>query len=676
MAGPFYILGVYFVYLLLILFASYAIGYFILSLFKYKPSGVYAALFNRGLAGLATSVFLFSIFTSSAITVQWGIPLVVFFIFFELHKAGRKRTVKPIMQITPAKRGDWFKYIPGLILTLLVFGWFAYHNINFNNSFPYAIPHKDEIYYTNISTALIEWGYENRQGAYIHTSLVPATEPYHYFDLWFTAMVSFFTGTPTILSVSLICLPFFSVLTIFGILSVFETTGPLRSWHYGVAPLLLFTRGAYLVLNNPDILWAQNFSETLLEFKSEKLGVIYVIALLAFRFILSGNIMAGIAAFLILPIVSIGNLPGLAGGLLLFIVLALFVRRITIREFLRSFLYISLVGIFIWLFYRLTSGQEGNAYLKNGVLVFTDLSEFSFQSVKVTGIELLVRILHNPWRTLVIHLPFLILAFIAVRENRQYAKAAVLMMCVYTASLLAFGFFYKLLDAPQFYTNNLPILNVFLLIGVIIFINSGALNRLIRKIIFLGAVSLLVVILVFSLFAYSDSLMFTELYSQKYLQEVSLLHSKLTEKKEVAVFYNPEQEPDLYNCDKSGPNVMYLPFLPKFKPPVDINVFAMEGWSRDKEIAVIQKRFMRNSPFYRFVMEQVAAGKFTDIPTAQLDYLRQKHIQYLFVSPGIRLNHELVSLVKKRIKDERSGEQLLVLNPFPDPGPNPPFSGK
>jgi hypothetical protein len=652
-----------FLYFLLASTAFYLIGTLILKPLGYKVSGFYSDIFDKSLTGLVACVFLYSICASTFKTVQWGILLVALFLWYEL-KITRKNRITEHVYNWKTTHWSLKSILPLLLLAILVFAWFAYPTFNWTSDFMYAMPHKDKVYYSNIATALSEFGNENRQGAYVPGATQSATEPYHYFDLWFAALLSFVTSKPSIVVISLLCLPVCSLISICGILSVFERNFPLKTWHYLIAFLLLFTRGIYLEIRDPQIAWAENFSEGILEFKSEKLGVLYLFAILSFRFLFNGNLSAALTSLLALPVISIGNLPGIIGGILVFTIFAVFTKRLDRYGAMRIAAYCGLIFIFVYLFYRYTSDANSNAYLEKGLMIFTDINEVNLRSVKIAAAELFVRIMNNPWRATLIHLPFLLVAAFALKQNKQMKYAFLLIACICLVSLSTYGFFYKLVDAPQFYTNNLPVLNVFLILSVSYFLSSEFYPEKFRMYVASGLTVILMVIMIAGLAEYRASRSFTELYSDKYLCEIDSVHKRIREKSGIAVIYDPQQKPDLYNCDMSGPNLLFQPLFTRFRVPVDINIMAQREMPWGGEMGEVQKRFLNKAPFKQFVLQQMSVGQYKEIGESQLEYLRRENIQYVFVSQGVEVDRRIVARVRKQIKDQRSGEQLLVLNPW------------
>jgi len=662
MSAPVLVFSGYYMLFLAALFIFYGLGHVILwSAGLASGNGFYKAFFAKSLTGLTVSVILFSIVFTSFKTIHLGLILVALITAYEIYRAKKSRGLETPAQVSQSKSLKR-SLIPLFILSLVIYSWFACLLIKWQGDFGYFMPDKDKVYYSNISLMLLQTGEENREGITNLYAENTGTAPYHYFDLWFNSMLSFFTRTPSLVVMYLLCFPIFNLLASAGVLSLFEKRGAIKPLHIIFSFLLLFVGGCYFT-GEPKMVYAQNFSETPMEFMGEKFGIFYLFGILALLLFLDDLFVAALSVLLVFPILSISTLPGFAGGLLLFLLLAGLFKILSRPDALRLFLYLLAVVLFISFFYFFTGDMHANPYLKNGLRVYTDLDEMNFLSFKVTIAELLYRVKLYPWRTFLLHLPFLIPTIWMLRGNRSLKGLLMLVFCIYASSLLAFGIFYKLFDASQFYTNNLVFINLSLLLGAVLFISSGF-ERPLRVSRLLG-ISLIFFLLLgkifFSWLAHEKNKSRNDLYGDEFLTAISVLNTK--EKEQVAVLYTAQPGENMYSEDKNGLQVLYLSFMPGMLPAVDMNVFEMNDWSNDPPIAQIQKAYIRNSPFYRFVMGQVSRGDFKNIAQSKMDFIMEKKIKYLVLFKGAEAGNEIRPLVKKVIRDERSGHRFLVLNP-------------
>jgi len=662
MSAPILVFAGYYLLFLVFLFIFYGLGHFILRIAGLSPgNGFYRIFFIKSLTGLTVSVVLFSLFFTSFKSIHLGFLMVALITTYEIYRAKKGRGL--VAQVPASQNKNLSaSLLPLFFLSLVMYTWFACLLIKWQGDFGYFMPDKDKVYYSNISLLLLLTGQENREGITNLYTANSGTAPYHYFDLWLNALLSFFTRTPPLVVLYLLCFPFVNLLAAMGVLSLFEKRGEIKPLHIIFSFLLLFAGACYFT-GEPKIAYAQNFSETPMEFMGEKFGVFYLFGILALLLFLDEYFIAALSVLLIFPLLSISTLPGCAGGLLLFLLIAGLLKIVSRADILRLFFYLLAVALFIVSFYFFTGNIHSNPYLKNGLRVYTDLEEMNFHSLKVAMAELFYRVKLHPWRTFLLHLPFLIPMIWVLRKNGSLKGLLLLVFCIYLSSLFAFGIFYKLFDASQFYTNNLVFINLSLLLGAVLFISS-AFDRPMRVTRLIGILLIFLLLsgkIFFSVLSHQKNKSRNDIYGDEFLNAITALNTQ--EKEQVAVLYTAQPGENMYSEDKNGLQILYLAFMPGMLPAVDLNVFEMNDWSKDPSIAQVQKAYIRSSPFYRFATEQVSRGDFRNIAQSKVDFIKEKKIKYLVLFKGVEVDNEIRPLVKKVIHDERSGHRFLVLNP-------------
>lgn len=93
----------------------------------------------------------------------------------------------------------------------------------------------------------------------------------------------------------------------------------------------------------------------------------------------------------------------------------------------------------------------------------------------------------------------------------------------------------------------------------------------------------------------------------------------------------------------------------------DIGLFSIDSNLEDSLAASRLKAVLKQSPFSRFVEKQTAENRFVSIAQSQVDFVRENRMRFLIISEGLLLPAALEPHVKIRFRDERSGEQFLVL---------------
>jgi len=632
-----------------------------------KPGGFYLNIFLRTLLGLTLAVVLYTAFVTGLKTVNIAFVLLFVFVFNELRlykkKSGEVLTIYP-RQEKPGTR-ELVRRISGLlILSLAIYLWFAQILINHGSDFGFFLPDKGKIYYANLSDMLFtgqenRWGTNNLLDPYYH-----GVAPYHYFELWLNAMFSRISAAPGIVSFYVFTYPFLNFVAALGLLAVLERSGKVSALKNLLIFPLLFVGGLYFNTSDPDFAWSMNFGESSMEYMGEKYAAYYPFIILSFLLFAEGYLVLAMAALLFLPVVTISTLPGVFAAMVLFLTISFFTKQLARKEILRLFLYLFTLGSALALFYN-SLGATDNPYFVHGIFHYTDAKDLSLNSIKISMVELAYRIWDDPLRFLLLHaafVPFIVLVWRA-KFLPGYKPLLLFTGLMYLVSLLLYGAFYKLFDGIQFYTNDFTFINVFAALTIIYFMQSDrSISSMARK----GLLAFLVLLLGFKVFyaygAHQKNISENQVYSDAYMGRVKQMSERIESKQLVgALFGGGPEEMNLHNDDKSGISCFYLAYLPVFYPGIDLSVYDIHDWSREPELAEVQKASVEQSPFTRFVNGQKKNFAFTSIEQSQLDFIKQQHIQYLVISRHARLNPLIEDVIAEEIKDSLSGERFVRL---------------
>ncbi|MGZ3865141.1 MAG: hypothetical protein ACXVC6_06060 [Bacteroidia bacterium] len=619
----------------------------------------YARIFIKVFVGLLLVVFVYSSVATCLKTVSLGYILVLGSLFCELYLLKKK---KISLHLASVESSNFKNEIGGLLLiSLFVYSWFARIILNSDSVLGYSLMDRDKVYYSNIAMMIGETGEENRFG--INNLLLGSggMQPYHYLDLWLCDIGTLIGRNVHIVSFYLFVYPLLNILSVMGILALMERFTRINFLKQMFALVLLFAGAFYFNYKSPEFMNAVNIGESPMEFYGEKYAAFYPFVILCFL-LFTSEIMPALAVLLFLPVVSVSLMPATVCGLILFSMLLFFRQKISGKELLRLGGYTFILFLFLGTIY--SSSQKNNPYLQNDLLYYTDLHGPDWKSIKVFLAELFFRIEQNPLRLILLHLPFLILAFVLCFKKASCHKMKELFWLVFSivaSGLILFGSFYKLFDSIQFYTNVLIILNVFC---IYIFLNWCFGDFSIGRKIKIAVAAIVFCLLAFKIYSavwvLNEHSKENEIYSQEYLANIKKISA--SERSGLAtMFGGVAVEDKFYSFDKSGVNLFYQPFLKQFHPPVDLNVFEINDYSTLPEVASIQKACVESSPFFLFVKGQKQKGQFTNIYQSRLDFINRNAISFIVVSKYA----EVDSLLEKRIvfqfKDERSGERFISL---------------
>jgi len=584
---------------------------------------------------------------------------------FVLYKKKNGKTFSLPARADNTQTENILKKIAGLLLlSILIYVWFAYIIINPQSEFGFFLPDKGKIYYANIAD-MLSTGQENRWGINnIISEYYKGVAPYHYFELWLTKLFSVFTGTPCVASLYLFVYPVLNFLAMLGFLSLIERIAKVTLLKKLSVLVLLFASGFYFDSANPNFSYSMNFGESSMEYMGEKYVAYYPFIILSFLLFLEGALVPALTLLLMVPVISISTLPGVFATCVLFIAFAFFTKKLKRNEVMRLFSYLVILSGFLGVFYKCL-GAADNPYFVNGIFYYTDLKGFSFFSVKVFLIELWYRIRDCPLKFLFLHAIYIPLLIVLLRQQeRNYKLLLIFMIILYIISLLLYGVFYKLFDGIQFYTNDFTFLNVFIVFSLVLFIYGQNKIKFVWKTMLIVPVACLLLFKMYFAFTmHQKNISENQVYSNKYMHTIKRISEEMRDRELVgALFGGGADELDVHNDDKSGISCPYLAYIPVFYPTIDLSVFEINDWSREEEVAEVQRASAQQSPFTLFVNKQKKQNKFISIDESQVDFIKENRIKYLVISKLAKVSIQLEVLIDKQIADSKSQERFVHLN--------------
>ena len=552
------------------------------------------------------------------------------------------------------------------LISLFIYVWFATEVLKWSGNFNYLLNYNDKVYYSNISMMLGLTGQENRNG--INNLLdfnYHGLEPYHYFEMWLNAMLSSVYGSLHFVTLYLLTYTLTNFIVVLGIFALTERMCKVNLRIQVCVFMFLFTGGLYFFnkfTSQSD--YQLNFGESPLELLGERFAAYYFFVLLSFLFYLSNYTTLAFLSLLIIPVISIGTLPGLIGALFLFLPLAAYFHKVTGKQFLRMSAYLLVLLLAMYIFYRVGGNTSMSPYFKRRIGYYTDLSGYHFRSIKIVIIELGFRIFCFPFKSFWLHLPFICIAcllFFNQNIKKPFRGLFLLTSLVYLSSLLAYGLFYKFPEAIQFYTNNLAFLNVFFLFSMITFFfaerPTGKYFQRIRMFSLSFVIGILICKMVFARYTYANHTAMNQIYSDSYVSEIDKINRKQKEKSWVAALVYQEKPDDDYLSFHSS----YLAYMNQFYPAIKLNVFDSIEGDPSEPLTMIQKAAMELSVFAQFVKKQKEAGTFLSIEHSQVDFLKKHKIRFLIISKNMKPGPLISSRIIHTLTDSLSGQRFVVL---------------
>ncbi|MDW8348404.1 MAG: hypothetical protein RML94_15685, partial [Bacteroidia bacterium] len=176
----------------------------------------FAELFFSTFIGMTTWIALYAIIKSGGRTINilWILPATY---FLYQYRPTQDTVRKPFLgfEITAHHIGAV------LLGTLLCYGWEAYFFFWPGGPMKYHIPYGDNIFYARIAIGLIKSGTEDlfNIDSFILNDSNVISIPYHYYEIWFSALWADLFDAPPLVGLILVSSPMFYFLVMVGVVS-------------------------------------------------------------------------------------------------------------------------------------------------------------------------------------------------------------------------------------------------------------------------------------------------------------------------------------------------------------------------------------------------------------------------------------------------------------------------
>ena len=299
---------------------------------------------------LMAVVFIFSVWATHGVTVNviLGVFLLTYFL------ANRKRGYSLDFNLTLAPFG-----IPLIMFTFFfLVKCFAFYNFSYQAP---NIPHNDILYYTTISDFIGETGQENLSNfRNVINSSFNGLNPYHYFEMWVSALLSRIFGVNSLAVFELLTHSLLLTVTALGFYGLITQLSE-RGNKYLIFFLsigLVFYSG--LSINYPKI-GIIPYNGAILP----KLLPIYFFCLMFTVFFLAGEFWTAVAVLIVLAWINTAAAPGIYIGLFLFACLKFFLEKDKkVAAKIITWISFSVLGyaLLFMLF------KSGNSHLESGII--------------------------------------------------------------------------------------------------------------------------------------------------------------------------------------------------------------------------------------------------------------------------------------------------------------------
>jgi hypothetical protein len=627
--------------------------------FKYQNqlyiNGLYSNIFVKSIVGILLSLLTYSCYKSGFQTINTGLFLIGGFIYYELKKTSpiilgikefqlTKHKLNPLLSIT--------------IISLICFSIVSYRGYSYNIN-PFLSEHQDYIYYSNIVKSLIEFGTETQYSTYqyIDPFYSDGTTPYHYIELWFSAIISESTGIYPIEAMQNTYASCFLILFVIGIISICEQTDSTQTSRIIFAFSIMFIGSVFLEEKNyNDFTFNAGLINGPFALFLNKHLFFYPLALLGFLFFITKNEMLGHLTFLTCGLLSSPNFIGITGGTIIY---SLF--YIKNKNHKRLLIYSFSILIYFYLFNRITN-HSFISTLHSNTLELTDAKYFSLFQIKILIAEVSYRIFNNTnWMIQSFaYIEFIVivsLMYISIQKTSFNRKLLVFVSAVFFTGLIAANIFYKISDALQFLTSNSYLYHTGFI--TLLIYNYSTLNKL--------SIGVTIVISLFHFYKITSETiqLKTSMLSNtdsEYLPKITNL--ELKENTVFGVYFKGKYE---YTNGSSKysllaqPGHSVLPYSANLITTYNVSNLEITQWNRVEHRKKQEKKLVEITPFYRFVQNQKLNCAYSSIEQSQLDFILAKNIAFIIATKKAILPTFVKDFAKETIINNVNGEKFILL---------------
>jgi len=543
-------------------------------------------------------------------------------------------------------------------------------------SFHFIIPFVDYIDMYNISNVITLTGQENNKYllSNFYYSQFHGIAPYHFFELWlngFLTSILPFAGTLTLM---LFVYPLFYFASYIGLLAVWEHYGNVNIYKMILSFLLLFVGGMYFefYLKYELLKWCGGDVGNLTHIWGKKSAVLYPFIFVAYLKFVEKKYFIATGAVLCLGLLSIGVMPGIAGGIILFALSNIFHK---------TFSKIDLKWLFILLFVFVTSFVFiyflwGNKS-EDSLGFINIISEF-FKAFNITFIKtLFFRTVFPFLRLAVIFSPFIIFVLYVLFKKNEAVKDSIndlkklfyiIVLILLTGSLVGALASINLFSGGQFFSYLIPVLIIFIIFIFVLEFSSFSLKHnslstylhVFILLFFIGATSYNIYNNIKLQQHYKNISL--GLYGEKYLEDVTNYLNK-NNLNPLGVCFMGKEDVSNYPLDAYGItgltfSGMSVKLTKKFNAVSNLSIFDLKADTSD----TFSKQLFKSFEFYNFVKAQKKKNEFLSIQQSQIDFINHFSIDYALIYKNGVLPEALNKKIKLRIDDTVSGQSFLIFN--------------
>ena len=603
---------------------------------------------------LALFISVFAIYNTCFNTIFILYPIIVgYLIYLRYFKFNFRISFPSILN----HLGLLFYFIPIYLLQFL----FHY---DFSKGALYVI--SDDIYdYAATSYQLVHYGIENRTSIYsqFYPDLFTGVQPYHYFELWLNGMITAFFGGSYVYNLLFVTYPLLLWLYVLVLLALIEQFKLLK-YRYLLLIVCIFVGPLYLgvyenLFNDGNFFDSAVFSipgfvkQTFVySYFGQKHLPVYIFSGLFILGILKTDYRLLFFAFTTLLIASVGVFPGVVSAV--FIGFLLLIKRN--KKYFRLFIpFIVFIVLYLAFFAFFGFGVSKEISSKTSYFNYF-LERLNWKGEVLRAIQKLI--FPITW-FLILYLPYvLIIKLFRISLSKRVVSLVYIILLSYLGGALLTLILYGL-NSDQFITNLLPLYNV-VIITLLLYGTRYLLSTFPKKTfyLFISILFCFSVVNSYHVFSFHFQPGFKRITKEVYNDQTQKqLLSSLKKHPPTFIAY-------LFSDSivKNFHPVLQYPYLPakycmdnNYFQYVDINYpYYTYPFSSTSDVFCPKNQL-------KYYFEETLTNKL-NFESIQFQFLKEKHINWVFCASGAIIPSRLQPFVKETIFDPISKEKYYRID--------------
>lgn len=619
-------------------------------------------------SGPATEIFLKLFFGICSITSSYALlatkgnsvllPLLFFLIILTFYKT--YFSTQPILLISNGVQPSIkIKFFEPLVILCFIFFVQLYSIYDFESPSFFLPSNPDRLLFADITEFMNYASVESSKINYFNLGEYNAS-PYHYFELWFTGLLSFSTKLNIVFLDHLVAAPIFGTIIYMGVKAISEYFGIQFLYSSAIAFILsvLNFQIQFSFLEYFELLKRTELYFQLSAIEYAKFFPIYIFLISSIIFFLNKEFTLSFLTFSILPIINILLLPPYLLCIALLIPFASYKKHISRAQLLNIILILLSILVFIALFYFVLNANPK----ESSELIFLEiLNEMVLSALNRTSLNIIigsiVQVIYVMLPVILILSLFFKKYFYYFQNNQLILHILFILILFSLAGLLTWALLHFHPESTQFYIRHAHIIiNLLFVFTFLILYNFSQAK---------AWVLISVILILKTSYLYSEIKTYRNLSKFKYSAEfIKEIGSELDINDANGVFIRDRQSLLSARDKTSNFRIGYFTHLLNNNfYLVNISDFTNTK-SEGAIIKIIEQGMLNEHPFQIFIKNQKLDGTFKSIADSQYEFIKKNKISFLILEKGATLPSDIIPLVQNSLSDRYSGETIFFFSQY------------